>query len=76
MWRKVYLALALVRKTGREYSLVIRARPDHIFLQPFDLRAFGREFAAKASVKEARGHFISIPERSPQVNLFVIWAHT
>jgi hypothetical protein len=66
MWRKVYKALQLVKGSGIAYSLVIRARPDHIFLQPMDLRAFGREFAAKPSVVEARGHFLSIAERSGQ----------
>lgn len=67
MWRKAHLAVELVRQSGREYSLVLRARPDHLFIRPLDLRAFGREHASRASSMRARGHFLSIPERSPQV---------
>mmetsp|Transcript_37419 Transcript_37419/g.74108 ORF Transcript_37419/g.74108 Transcript_37419/m.74108 type:complete len:526 (+) Transcript_37419:108-1685(+) len=66
-FRKVYLALQLVKGSGVAYSLVIRARPDHIFLAPMDLRHFGSDFAKRPSVKNARGHFLAVPERSPQL---------
>jgi hypothetical protein len=37
---------------------VVRARPDHIFLQPLDLRHFGLEHSKRPMVVKARGHFI------------------
>jgi hypothetical protein len=55
--------LELVRRTGVEYSLVIRARPDHMLVRRLDLRAFAADFAARASVQRARGHFLAMPER-------------
>jgi hypothetical protein len=66
-WRKVNLAHEMVRKSGIDYSLILRARPDHTVLEPLDLREFERHFSNRTSVKKANGHFISIPERSKQV---------
>jgi hypothetical protein len=61
--------LQLVLKSNIQYSLVIRARPDHIFIVPLDLRSFVKEFRERPSVIKARGHFLAVPERSPQVSL-------
>ena len=46
-----------------QYSLVLRARPDHCFILPMDLRDFTAEHAKRPSVKRARGHFLAVPER-------------
>jgi hypothetical protein len=59
--------MELVRKSGIEYSLVLRARPDHLFIEPLDLRHFAVEHSERPNVKRARGHFISVAERAPQV---------
>ena len=66
-FRKVYLAMQLVKQSSIDYGLVMRARPDHIFLQPFDLRDFARDHAARSQVQKANGHFLAIAERAPQV---------
>jgi hypothetical protein len=46
-----------------QYSLVLRARPDHCFISPMDLRHFTAEHATRPSVVRARGHFLGVPER-------------
>lgn len=66
-FRKVYLCLRLVMASEQKYSLVLRARPDHIILEKFDLRHFASEFGSRPSVQRARGHFLAIPERAPQI---------
>jgi hypothetical protein len=57
----------MVRASGIDYSLVLRARPDHLFIEPLDLRAFGRDFWSRPRVRSARGHFLAVPERNFQV---------
>ena len=69
-WRKVHLVHELIRESGRQYSLILRARPDATILEPFDLRALECDYGARASVRAAKGHWISVPERSMQV-----WFH-
>ena len=66
-FRKVYLCLRLVMASEHKYSLVLRARPDHIILEKFDLRHFASDFGSRSSVQRARGHFLAIPERAPQI---------
>jgi hypothetical protein len=66
-FRKVYLCLQLVKASGQEYSLVVRARPDHIVIESFDLRRFAADFGARSSVQRARGHFLAVAERAPQI---------
>lgn len=66
-WRKVHLALQLVRAAeasrGAPYDLVVRARPDSFVVAPLDLRAVLFSFGARPSVLCARGHFLAVPER-------------
>jgi hypothetical protein len=53
-WRKVHLCLELVKESGIAYSLVIRARPDHLLIRPFDLRQLAADYGARPSIKRAR----------------------
>jgi len=66
-FRKVHLCMQLVREYqalhNLQYSLVLRARPDHCFILPMDLRDFTAVHAKRPSVKRARGHFLAVPER-------------
>ncbi len=66
-WRKVFLVHELVKKSGIAYTLIVRARPDATILEPLDLREYEKDMGSRATAKAARGHFISIPERSQQV---------
>jgi hypothetical protein len=66
-WRKVFLGLELVRRSGIAYSLIVRARPDTTVTTPIDLRQLEREVGSRPSAQRARGHFISVPERAKQL---------
>jgi len=63
-WRKVWLVHEMIRNSGIEYSLIIRTRPDITILYPLDLRHLQAELGGRDSSRRARGHFISIPERT------------
>jgi hypothetical protein len=62
-FRKVYLVMQLIKNSMVQYSLIIRARPDHLFITPVDLRDLVSDFALRPKVTNANGHFIIIPER-------------
>jgi len=65
-WRKVWLVHEMIRNSGKQYSLIVRTRPDITVLYPLDLRKLQAELGSRESSKRARGHFISIPERTMQ----------
>ena len=66
-WRKVFLGFELVRASGVQYSLIVRARPDITVLKRFDLRQIEQHYGSLPSTKNARGNFIAVPERTMQV---------
>jgi hypothetical protein len=64
-WRKIWLTLRMVQDSGIDYSIVIRARPDHMFAarEPLDLRALSRDYRSRPMTQRARGHFFAVAER-------------
>ncbi len=38
----MHLCIGMIKASGIDYSIVIRARPDHILIKPLDLRAFAK----------------------------------
>jgi hypothetical protein len=68
-WRKVYLCLQMILKSKIVYGLILRARPDHTVLEPFDLSQLHRDYYKYKSVQRTKGHFIAIGERSKQVKV-------
>jgi len=63
--RKMWRVYNLVRASGIQYTLVVRGRPDAAILEPLDLRLMHKEYSRYASVQDANGHYIAIPERDP-----------
>ena len=66
-WRKIYMGHELVRSSGVEYQLIVKARPDVMVLEPLDLRALLAHFQGRPSTSKAKGHFMVMPERTFQV---------
>jgi len=66
-WRKVFLGFELVKASGVQYAVLLKARPDITLLYPMDFRAMQRDFGGRPSAKLAKGHWLAMPERTFQV---------